>query len=113
MLPRLVGLSRAAELTFTGRRVTASEALKIGLVNQVVPDGALPTETMKLAQQLASLPTKAIGLTKRALNAAWTADLETQLDYEARLQTPATQTHDHREGVLAFLEKRRPNFLGH
>jgi 2-(1,2-epoxy-1,2-dihydrophenyl)acetyl-CoA isomerase len=112
MLPRLVGISRAMELAFTGRRVSASEALQIGLVNQLVPDSELTTEALKLAQKLATLPTRAIGLTKRAINAAWTSDLATQLEYEARLQTAATQTHDHREGLDAFLNKRRPVFRG-
>ena len=112
MLPRLVGVSRAMELAFTGRKLGAAEALRIGLVNQVVPDSELPVEAMKLAQKLAGMPTKVIGLTKRAINASWSADLDTQLEYEARLQTPATRTHDHREGVHAFLEKRRPEFLG-
>jgi 2-(1,2-epoxy-1,2-dihydrophenyl)acetyl-CoA isomerase len=113
MLPRLVGVSRAMELTFMGRRVHAEEALEIGLVNRIVPDGELPAETKNLTRELATLPTRAIGLMKRAINAAWTADLETQLDLEASLQTPASQTHDHREGIQAFLEKRRPRFEGH
>lgn len=113
MLPRLVGVSRALELAFTGRKVGAAEALQIGLVNRVVPPGDLPAAAAEFARQLARLPTRAIGLTKRAINAAWTADLATQLEYEARLQTPATQTHDHREGLGAFLQKRRPEFLGH
>ena len=112
MLPRLVGMSRAAELAFTGRKVRANEALQMGLVSRVVPDQELPAETMKLARRLAGLPTQVLGLTKRALNAAWTADLETQLDLEAKLQTLASRTHDHREGVLAFLEKRPPQFQG-
>jgi len=112
MLPRLIGLSRAMELAFTGRKVTAAEAERIGLVNRVVPDAALAEETVKLASQLASLPTRGIGLAKRALNAAWCSDLETQLDYEAMLQTTAGQSCDHREGVAAFLEKRRPAFTG-
>lgn len=112
MLPRLVGIARAMEMTCTGRRIKAAEALQLGLVTQVVPDAELPAETMKLAQRLAELPTKAIGLTKRAINAAWSADLETQLEYEAMLQTTAGRTRDHREGVIAFLEKRAPRYSG-
>ncbi len=112
MLPRLIGLARAMEMACTGRKVTAAEALQIGLVNQVVPDDQLAEATKKLAQKLAALPTRAIGLTKRAFNAAWNADLEAQLDYEAMLQTTAGQTRDHREGVAAFLEKRPPHFTG-
>lgn len=111
-LPRLVGVARAMEMAFTGRKVTADEALQWGLVNQIVPDDDLPTATMKLAEKLASLPTRAIGLTKRAFNRAWTADLDDQLEYEAFLQTTAGQTRDHIEGVKAFLEKRKPAFLG-
>jgi 2-(1,2-epoxy-1,2-dihydrophenyl)acetyl-CoA isomerase len=111
-LPRLIGIARAMEMTFTGRKVKADEALRIGLVNQVVADDQLNGETRKVAEWLAALPTRAIGLTKRAINAAWNADLETQLDYEAMLQTTAGQTRDHREGVVAFLEKRQPNFTG-
>jgi len=112
MLPRLVGVARAMEMAFTGRKVMAVEALQIGLVNQVVPDDQLAAATKKLADKLAGLPTRAIGLTKRAINAAWRADLDTQLDYEAMLQTTAGQSHDHREGVTAFLEKRPPKFTG-
>jgi len=105
-------MARAMELAFTGRRVFAPEALQMGLVNQVVPDEALPAEAMKLARKLAVMPTRAMGMTKRAINAAWTTDLETQLELEAKLQTPATRTADHREGVSAFLEKRHPHFEG-
>lgn len=111
-LPRLIGTSRAFEMAVTGRKVKADEALALGLVNRVVPDAELSAETKKLAQQLANLPPRAIGLTKRAMNAAWTADLEGQLDYEAMLQTVAGQSKDHREGIAAFLEKRPPKFTG-
>ena len=111
-LPRLVGMSRAMELAFTGRKVPADEALRIGLVNQVVPDQELNTATMKLAGKLASMPTRGIGLTKRAFNRSWTAGLEDQLEYEAYLQTTAATTADHIEGVTAFLEKRQPQFKG-
>lgn len=112
MLPRLIGVSRAMEMAFTGRKVKAEEALRIGLVNEVVPDDRLSAATGQLAEKLAGLPTRAIGLTKRAINAAWNADLDTQLAYEAMLQTTAGQTQDHREGVAAFLEKRPPQFAG-
>lgn len=112
MLPRLVGISRALELAFTGRRVKADEALRIGLVNEVAPDDRLGDSASKLARKLAALPTRALGLTKRAINAGWNADLETQLEHEATLQAIAGKTHDHREGVAAFLEKRPPQFRG-
>ncbi len=112
MLPRLVGFSRALELALTGRKVTAADALQMGLVNQVVPDAELAPSTMRLAERLAGVPPKGLALTKRAINAAWTNDLAIQLDYEAMLQTTAGQTHDHREGIRAFLEKRPPTFTG-
>ena len=112
ILPRLVGLSRALELACTGRKVKADEALQLGLVNQVVPDEQLAETTRQFAAKLASLPPRGIGLTKRAMNASLTHDLETQLDYEAMIQTVAGQTKDHREGVAAFLEKRPARFIG-
>ncbi len=112
LLPRLIGIARSMEMAFTGRKIKADEALQIGLVNRVVPDDQLSDETSKLAQKLATMPTKAIGLTKRAINQAWSADLEAHLEYEAMLQTTAGHSHDHREGVVAFLEKRKPDFKG-
>ena len=112
MLPRLVGLARAMELASTGRKVGAEEALQIGRITRVVEPDQLGRETSKFAQELANLPTRAIGLTKRAINASWSADLDTQLEYEAMLQGTASLTQDHREGVLAFLEKRPPKFQG-
>ena len=112
MLPRLIGVSRALEMAWTGRKIKAEEALRIGLVNQVAPDEQLAEATAKLARKLASLPPRGIGLTKRAINAAWSNDLTDQLDYEAMLQTTAGKTKDHREGVAAFLEKRSPKFTG-
>lgn len=111
-LPRLIGPSRAMDLTMTGRKVDAKEALQIGLVNQVVPDAELAAASMALARKFAELPPKGLALTKRAINAAWSNDLATQLDYEAMLQTTAGQTKDHREGIAAFLEKRAPVFKG-
>lgn len=112
VLPRLIGVSRAMEMACTGRRVKADEALRIGLVNRVVPDGELAGVVAELARKLANLPTLAIALTKRAINAAWNNDLDTQLEYEAELQATAGRSHDHREGVMAFLQKRNPRFTG-
>lgn len=111
-LPRLAGMARALELTFTGRRLSAQEAERIGVVNRVVPHEELMDATMELARQLARGPTKVIGMTKRALNRSWLVDLEEALNYEGELQDLARNTEDHREGVAAFLEKRQPQFKG-
>ncbi len=112
ILPALVGAARAAEMAFTGRKVDAETALAWGLVNRVVPPGELLEETMTLASELAALPTRAIGLSKRAFNRKLTPDLEADLEYEAYLQEIAGRTEDHMEGVQAFLEKRKPEFRG-
>ena len=109
-LPRLIGLGRAMELCCTGRPVKADEALAIGLINTLVPHEDLEAETMKLANRLASLPAKAIALTKRLLNQSFENDFKEQLTQEAYAQETAGRTHDHFEGVVAFIEKRKPNF---
>lgn len=111
-LLQLAGYGKAAELCFLGEKIGADEALRVGLVNRVVPDDELAARTAELAGKLARLPTRAIGLTKRALQRAWTASLADQLEYEAFVQQTAGLTDDHREGVLSFLEKRRPAFRG-
>jgi len=111
-LPRLVGMARAFEMAATAQRVQADEALAMGLVNRVVPAAELMPAVRELALKLAQAPTRAIGLTKRALNRAWTTSLEEALEHEAFLQETAGRTHDHEEGVTAFLEKRTPQFTG-
>lgn len=111
-LPRLVGLGKALELAYTADPVDAPEALRLGLVNRVVPHDDLPAQTALLAKRLAAGPTRGYGLTKRAINHALHAPLEQTLDYEAALQEIAGRTADHREGVAAFLEKRQANFKG-
>jgi 2-(1,2-epoxy-1,2-dihydrophenyl)acetyl-CoA isomerase len=111
-LPRLVGLGKAMELCFTGDKVSAADALAIGLVNRVVPADDLLKATQDLAGRLAKLPTRAIGLTKRLLYRALSSDLEAQLEAEAFAQETAGLTADHREGVRAFFEKRPANFQG-
>ena len=109
-LPRLVGFGRAMELCCTGRKVDAKEALAIGLVNQVVPHDELEEATMRLANKIAALPGKAVALTKRLLNKSFENDLKEQLIQEAYAQETAGRTHDHFEGVVAFIEKRKPHF---
>ena len=109
-LPRLIGLGRAMELCCTGRKVDAEEALAIGMVNQVVPSDELDDAVQRMASRIASLPAKAVSLTKRLLNQSYENDLPEQLSQESYAQETAGRTHDHFEGVVAFIEKRKPNF---
>jgi 2-(1,2-epoxy-1,2-dihydrophenyl)acetyl-CoA isomerase len=112
LLPRLVGLSRATQLTMLGEKLQATEALALGLIYQVVPEAALQDKSMRFAQKLASMPTRALGLTKRALNSSLDNNFEQQLNLEARLQEVAGTTEDFSEGVEAFIQKRNAIFKG-
>jgi 2-(1,2-epoxy-1,2-dihydrophenyl)acetyl-CoA isomerase len=109
---RILGPARAFEWLSSGRKLTAVEAEGWGLVSEVVETGALAARAAEVAAQLAALPTRAIGMTKRLIDKSLNATLEQQLEREADLQTAATQTQDFKEGVAAFLEKRPPEFLG-
>jgi 2-(1,2-epoxy-1,2-dihydrophenyl)acetyl-CoA isomerase len=111
-LPRLVGATRAAELALLNEPVTATDALRIGLVGRVVPGEQLAVAAREVAERLAAGAPRAIALTKRALDAAWDRDLADALDAEAELQDEAGRTKDHAEGMAAFLEKRPPRFIG-
>ncbi len=111
-LPRIVGLKRAVELTLTNRMLTAQEALDWGIVARVVPDDMLLDEARKLAGQLAAGPTAAFGTAKRLLQDGWTETLETQMEKEGRAIADSARTADAREGITAFLEKRKPQFKG-
>jgi 2-(1,2-epoxy-1,2-dihydrophenyl)acetyl-CoA isomerase len=112
ILPRIVGLQRAAALTMLGERLTADRALEWGLVYQVVPAGVLADASYELAKRLAAMPTRGLGLTKRGFNAAFANDLDAQLALEEALQREAGRTEDYAEGVRAFVEKRTPEFKG-
>ena len=111
-LARLLGPARAFEWMTSGRRLSAQEALDWGLVSEVVPNDDFPTRAAELAAELAAMPTRGIGMTKRLFDRAVGSTLEEQLEWEAQLQSAATKTDDFREGVAAFLEKRDPNFRG-
>lgn len=111
-LPRLVGMAKAFELCSMGTRVSADEALRLGLVNAVADEAQLDEEVSRFVNYYRQAPTKAIGLIKRMLTKAATSTLEDMLEYEAMLQEIAGKTHDHREGVQAFIEKRPPKFTG-
>jgi 2-(1,2-epoxy-1,2-dihydrophenyl)acetyl-CoA isomerase len=112
MLPRLIGMTKAVELMLTGQKVTAAEALALGMVSQVVPDAALVSTVQHMAQQFAAAPTKAIGLIKQAVSFAMTSTLESAMKNEAALQDVAGKSADHMEGIAAFFEKRPAKFKG-
>lgn len=109
---RLLGYARAFEWLCSGRKLTATEAHAWGLVSEVVPGESLAERATELAAQLAALPPKAIGMTKRLLERGATSPLEDQLEWEAQLQSAAVKSADFAEGVQAFLEKRKPDFKG-
>ena len=109
---RILGPARAFEWLASGRKLTAAEAHAWGLVSDVVQADALAARAAEVAAQFATLPTRAVGMTKRLVDHAAQATLEQQLEREAELQTAATRTEDFKEGVAAFLEKRPPQFRG-
>lgn len=111
-LPRIAGFGRASAMMMLGSRISAAMAADFGMVFQVVEPDKLRETAMIAARTLSEMPTRAIGLTKRALNNSYGRAFEEQLNLEEELQREAGTTRDFKEGVAAFLEKRKPSFTG-
>lgn len=111
-LPRLTGMARAFELCTMGSKIKADEGVRLGLINRCVAADQLDTVVKEHADYFSNAPTKAIGLIKKMLNKSAHATLDEMLDYEAYCQEIAGSSADYREGVAAFIEKRKPRFTG-
>lgn len=110
LLPRAVGMSKAAEMSFTGDAIDATEALACGLVSRVVPAEKLLAEANALAARIAKNPGPTLRMTKRLLREGQHAKIDTLLEMSAGFQAIAHKTPQHREAVMAFIEKRKPVF---
>jgi 2-(1,2-epoxy-1,2-dihydrophenyl)acetyl-CoA isomerase len=111
-LPRLIGWQKASALMMLADKVPAEEAERMGMIYKVIPDESFATESAKIANKLAQMPTRGLALAKEALNLSLDNTLEEQLHQEDLIQKRAGQTHDFKEGVAAFLAKRQPVFAG-
>jgi enoyl-CoA hydratase/carnithine racemase len=112
LLPRVIGLSKALEMSFTGDVISAADALRCGLVSQTVPAEELIDNAQRLAARIATNPGPALRLTKRLLREGQQNTLDSVLELSASAQALAHKTPEHREAVTAFIEKRAPNFHG-
>ena len=111
-LPRLIGFQRASALMLLGDKVAAQQARELGMVYKVFESETFQQQALDLALEMAQMPTKALGLTKQLLNASFNNTLDQQLTLESTLQIQAANSNDYKEGVTAFVEKRKPNFKG-
>jgi 2-(1,2-epoxy-1,2-dihydrophenyl)acetyl-CoA isomerase len=111
-LPRLIGYQKALAISMLGDKISAPEAEKMGMIYKSIPPENFDGEVQKLAERLASMPTFGLALTKKAFQEGLANDLEEQLKVESRLQIEASESADYAEGVKAFIEKRKPQFIG-
>ena len=111
-LPRLIGIQKASALMMLGDKVSAEEAVDLGMIFKCFPAENFDDEVLKIATTLANMPTKALGLIKKLMNQSVTNNLDQQLQLESDLQIEASSTNDYNEGVTAFVEKRKPVFKG-
>ena len=111
-LPRIIGVQKALALMFTGDKISAKEAEELNMIYKCIPEEDFEDFTLKIAEKMALMPTRAFGLTKKAVNQSLHNTLEQQLNLEEKLQTEAGKTEDFQEGVQAFLEKRKAKFKG-
>lgn len=111
-LPRLIGVRKTQELMLTNRRLSAAEALEWGLINKVIADDALLDEAMSLAKSLAQGPTQAFGMVKKLMLSTFSEGLESQMEIEAQGIVSMAKGKDGKEGISAFVNKRKPEFTG-
>lgn len=111
-LPRLIGFQKASALAMLGDKISAEEAERLGMIYKVIPSDVFEEEVLKLGLKMTNMPTKALGMIKDLLNQSITNDLNEQLALESKYQIEAAGSEDYKEGVNAFIEKRKPNFTG-
>lgn len=112
ILPRLIGWQKASALMMTGEKVNATDAERMGMIYKVFDDSSFEEESKKIATTLSQMPTKGLAYTKHALNLSCIGNWEEQLLIEDKFQQKASATEDYKEGINAFMEKRKPDFSG-